>query len=94
MAVSAVLDKMLQEKAEHNELELLLVGDSNWNYYKDKCSDVVYAIPSKNSGGSNCIFGNTRYFKNFLLRELKRHDLLETKITAKGYSLIPEYKIQ
>lgn len=77
-----------------NKLDLLFAGDCNWDYFKDKNLDIVYAVAKKGTGCKDCIFGNTKYFKNWLLNELARNDKLETRLTAKGFSLIPEHKIK
>lgn len=77
-----------------NELDLLLIGESNWDYFKDKNFDSVYAIAKKGTDCKDCIFGDTKYFRNWLLNELSMNDKLEAKLTSIGFSLIPEYEIK
>ncbi|WP_080871722.1 hypothetical protein [Oceanobacillus timonensis] len=77
-----------------NDLDLLLIGESNWDYFKDKNYDSVYAIAKKGTGSKDCIFGDTKHFRNWLLKELSINDKLEAKLTSKGFSLIPEYEIK
>jgi len=79
----SILNEILETKFDKNELDPLLFGDCNWNFFKDKKSNTVYAIAKKGSGASHCIFGDINYFKRWLLKELKKDSKLELKITKK-----------
>lgn len=74
--------------------KLLLIGFSNWDYYLEEGGTSVLAIAKKGSGASNCTFGTPEYFKNWLLAELSRNDKYETRLTAAGFRMIPDYQIQ
>lgn len=70
-----------------NDMELLMVGDSNWDYYYDKKYSGVYAIAKKYSGASNSTFGNASYFYLFV----KRYNHYD-KLTSFGKQIYNNYK--
>lgn len=74
--------------------KLLLVGFSNWNYYLDEAQSGVIAVSKKENETSESYFGDVENFKLWLLDKLEKNDLYETRLTANGFGIIPEYQIK
>ena len=70
---------------EKGKMKLLLIGDSNWNYYLD--GEVVFAVAKADSGSEDCVFGNKKYFAKYVRNEQQRDDRIEGRLTALGYEI-------
>jgi hypothetical protein len=74
--------------------KLLLVGFSNWNYYLNEDGTGVMSVAKKDSGAETTYFGSIEYFREWLLHNLSKDDKYETRLTATGFGIIPNYQIR
>lgn len=61
--------------------------DRNWAYYYDTEMNFVFCIAKTDEYNSGT-FGDLKYFKNFLLKEIIRDESLSGSITTLGFKIL------
>ena len=69
-------------------MNLLFVGDGNFNYVLSKSRNYVEYVAKPDSGCDNGVFGSISYFKKWLEREIDKNELATGRITANGFRIL------
>jgi len=73
------------------EMELLMIGDSNWDYYWDEAMGSSFSIAKEKERKAGCkdsIFGGQIHVCKAMLRDIQRNPKLWDGVSKKGLQFL------